>query len=110
MNDVLTRMRWATLVLLITGSAHAAPGLDVRGLTKSPVCVVVRSPDGTVRQSDPKLCAERLRPASTFKIPNALIGADLGLIAGADAILPYDGVRYPAESWWPVGWAEAQPL
>lgn len=65
------------------------------GLPDDAACVVVRFPDGTIRQSDPARCAIRLRPASTFKIPNTLIGADVGLIDSPDTILTYDAARFP---------------
>jgi beta-lactamase class D len=84
--------------------------LDIRGLTEVPACFVVRAPDGTVRQSDAERCAQRLRPASTFKIPNALFGADAGLIDGPDAVLTYDAHAYPRQEFWPADWAQDQTL
>lgn len=79
-------------------------------LTTRPACLVVRWPDGSERRSSQPACAERRRPASTFKLPNALIGAELGLLDSAEAILPYDAQRYPAQPDWPQGWAQPQPL
>ena len=72
--------------------------------------MVVRFPDGTTRASDDAACTARLRPASTFKLANALIGADVGLITAPDTVLPYDAARYPADADWPAGWAHDQPL
>jgi beta-lactamase class D len=89
--------------------ATTAP-VDISGLTDAPACFVVRAPDGTVRQSDETTCRKRLLPASTFKIPNALIGADIGLLAGPDAIMTYDAKTYPTQAYWPEGWNRDQPL
>ncbi len=89
--------------------ARPAP-IDLDGLVDGPACFVVRTPAGTVRQSDEALCAKRLRPASTFKIPNALIGAEVGLLGGPDAIMTYDAKAYPKEAFWFEDWARDQPL
>jgi beta-lactamase class D len=45
------------------------------------------------------LCAERLSPCSTFKIPNSLIGLETGVIADADFVIPWDGVKRDREEW-----------
>ncbi len=84
--------------------------IDVAGLTDLPSCIVVRAPDGTTRQSDDVGCARRLRPASTFKIPTALIGADVGLLDGPDTVMTYDATAYPHQSHWPDGWDRDLPL
>jgi beta-lactamase class D len=85
-------------------AADAAPADLAAALaplaTAGPACLVVRFPDGTTRASDDTVCAERLRPMSTFKIANALIGADVGLLDGPDAIMEYDAKE----------WAKDQPL
>jgi beta-lactamase class D len=39
-------------------------------------------------------------PASTFKIPNALIGLERGVLAGADATLKWDGVERGGSPEW----------
>lgn len=39
-------------------------------------------------------------PASTFKIPNALIGLERGVLAGADATLQWDGVERGGSPEW----------
>ncbi len=38
-------------------------------------------------------------PASTFKIPNALIAVEEGLVADEDEIIPWDGVERDLEAW-----------
>src|SRR5262245_22593498 len=41
----------------------------------------------------PERCAERLSPCSTFKIPNALVGLETGVLSGAEHEFNWDGVR-----------------
>src|SRR4051812_1515350 len=43
----------------------------------------------TTRFNQPR-CAERLSPCSTFKIPNALIGLETGVVTGADHLFKWD--------------------
>lgn len=106
----------AALALAACG-AHAPPRpielhaqTAAAGLPDDGACLVVRFPDGTIRQSDPARCAIRLRPASTFKLPNTLIGADVGLLDGPDAIMHYDPERYPPDTVWNADWRRDLPL
>ena len=48
---------------------------------------------------NPAQSAERLLPASTFKILNALIALETGAIPGEDYVIPWDGRDYEIESW-----------
>jgi len=45
------------------------------------------------------LCAERVSPCSTFKIPNSLIGLETGVLADENAVLPWDGVKRSRTEW-----------
>lgn len=45
------------------------------------------------------LCAERVSPCSTFKIPNSLIGLETGVLADESAALPWDGVKRSRPEW-----------
>nr|AIA14704.1 ClassD_beta_lactamase [uncultured bacterium] len=38
-------------------------------------------------------------PASTFKIPNSLIGLESGVIPNIDFVIPWDRVKRPIEAW-----------
>jgi beta-lactamase class D len=74
-------------------------------------CFVLRDvATGFERVSSPVRCAERRRPYSTFKIVTALVGLDLGLLAGPDAMMKGDPARYPKQDWWFAGWDRDQPL
>ena len=42
---------------------------------------------------------ERFVPASTFKIPNTIVGLDAGAVSSVDEVLPYGGKPQPFKSW-----------
>lgn len=48
---------------------------------------------------DEKRARKRFVPASTFKIPNSLIGLATGAVSGVDEVLPYGGEPQPYEIW-----------
>jgi beta-lactamase class D len=54
--------------------------------------------------------ARRRVPASTFKIPHALIALDAGVLDGPDARLEWDPAKHPREEWWPAEWAADHTL
>ncbi|WP_232529360.1 penicillin-binding transpeptidase domain-containing protein [Methylomonas koyamae] len=41
----------------------------------------------------------RFVPASTFKIPNSLIGLSVGAVKSVDDVLPYGGKPQPFDAW-----------
>lgn len=53
----------------------------------------------TARCSDLARCEQPFVPASTFKIPNSIIGLETGVIPNADFELPWDGVERPIPAW-----------
>lgn len=64
-------------------------------------CFVVKNlATGETLTVNPELADQGFRPASTFKIPNTLIGLETGVIPGADFTLKWNGVRSDfVESW-----------
>lgn len=63
-------------------------------------CVVLREIGGpTVLRHNPERCRVRLTPCSTFKIPNALIGLETGVLSGPDHLMKWDGKPQWIESW-----------
>ena len=56
------------------------------------------SEDRTFRYN-PDRCSERLLPASTFKIMNALVGLETGVVPDQDFVLPWDGTEYEIPEW-----------
>ncbi len=53
--------------------------------------VVMELPSGQVERYKPARAAMRLSPCSTFKIANALIGLETGVLSGPDHLLTWDG-------------------
>jgi beta-lactamase class D len=47
----------------------------------------------------PDACARRDAPCSTFKIPNALIGLETGVLSGPNHRMKWDGIRHPIADW-----------
>jgi beta-lactamase class D len=56
-------------------------------------------PAAAARCSDPEYCKKPLTPASTFKIPNSMIGLETGVIPDAEFVIPWDGVKRSVEAW-----------
>jgi beta-lactamase class D len=54
---------------------------------------------GTYYAHNLERCRAAFLPASTFKIPNSLIGLETGVIEDADYIIRWDGVKREIESW-----------
>jgi beta-lactamase class D len=48
---------------------------------------------------NPAMCDSGFLPASTFKIPHALIALETGAIPGKDFTIKWDGVKRSVESW-----------
>jgi len=44
-------------------------------------------------------CTRRVSPASTFKVPHALIGLDAGVLEGPHHYVPWDGKKRAMEAW-----------
>ena len=88
-------------VLLLAGVA--APALALRASQPSgPLqsCVVVHDVSAnSSSRSDDARCVTRLPPASTFKIPHALLALDTGVVT-ASRVEPWDGTAYPGRPTW----------
>ena len=54
---------------------------------------------GTYHAHNLERCRAAFLPASTFKIPNSLIGLETGVIRDADYVIRWDGVRREIEPW-----------
>jgi beta-lactamase class D len=73
------------------------PARYFRGMTGAFVLLDVRH--NTVTRFNPRECAARYSPASTFKIPNSLIGLETGVIRDEHFVIPWDGVERWNPSW-----------
>jgi beta-lactamase class D len=61
--------------------------------------VVLDLPSGKLIAHDPQRAAKRFIPASTFKIPNTMIGLETGVVKSVDEVLPYGGKPQPISDW-----------
>jgi beta-lactamase class D len=52
----------------------------------------------TVRYNEEQ-CKKPLPPMSTFKVPNAIIGLDLGILQDENTQYKWDGTKYPIKEW-----------
>ncbi|MGC4087450.1 MAG: penicillin-binding transpeptidase domain-containing protein [Polyangiaceae bacterium] len=57
------------------------------------------SADAVLSCSDVALCTRGVLPASTFKVPNSMIGLETGVLQDAETALPWDGKQYPIAEW-----------
>jgi beta-lactamase class D len=71
--------------------------------------VVLRA-DGVVVRYRPERAAQRLIPASTFKIPNTVIALETEVADGPGFALPWDSTRVPRADFFPAAWARDQDL
>lgn len=61
--------------------------------------VVLDLGSGQYERFKPSQAAKRLSPCSTFKIANALIGLETGVVSGPDHLLIWDGQTRPLAAW-----------
>ena len=75
--------------------------LAPRAVTQAPkaTCVVIHELTAPKPLVDRGECATRLSPASTFKIPHALVALETGVVA-PDTVERWDGVRHEQQPEW----------
>ena len=75
-------------------------GSVVAGAQTRHECVVLYDMSSKmIWQSDSNACATRLSPASTFKIPHALVALELGVVTPT-TMEKWDGTPYPQQPLW----------
>ncbi|MDX1532523.1 MAG: penicillin-binding transpeptidase domain-containing protein [Rhodothermales bacterium] len=65
---------------------------------------------GETMRVHPERAAERVSPASTFKIPHALAALDAGVLDGPGHVVRWDSTVAPARPWWPESWRRDHTL
>jgi beta-lactamase class D len=85
---------WFVLVALLVGTA-----VTTRGQTGASCVVIYDVAADTYWRSDAKACAVRLSPASTFKIPHALIALETGVVT-PQTLQQWDGTKYATRPAW----------
>lgn len=94
------RLLQLLLLSLALALSPVAFAQDLSGLLDARDAFVAREiKSGRSWEVHPDLCARAESPASTFKIPNTLIGLETGVIPDASFVLPWDGKKRWAEAW-----------
>ena len=101
-------MRVLALVVLLAGTAAADKGPIAKQWPDG--CFMMRDADGKIVESDHARCAKPRRPFSTFKIANALIAVDAGVLDGADAQMTWDKTKVPDEKKYLDAWRKPHTL
>jgi beta-lactamase class D len=78
---------------------EAPPDLEEYFQSFDGAFVLYRLSEDRYFRYNPERCSERLLPASTFKIINALIGLETGVVQDENSILPWDGTPYEIPEW-----------
>ncbi len=80
-----------------------APTGFAQGTTPEPIrheCVVIQALDGTAPYvSDAVECAVRTTPASTFKVPHAVIALETGVVTDALELVKWNGTKHSYPTW-----------
>src|SRR5690606_34078487 len=85
---------------LLLAAALAAAALPAFADSAVYECVMLEAVDGSFQyNSSISECSHATAPASTFKIPHALIALQTGVISDAFATLAWDGTDYPNALW-----------
>ena len=86
--------------LIVVAAFWACGFLNAGAQAPVSSCVVIqKATEPSAWRSDAKACATRLSPASTFKIPHALVALETGVIQ-PDTIERWDGTRHPDQPEW----------
>ena len=97
----MKRVRCTCLLMMFLVSIGVAP-VDAQNLnsifgkTEGAFVLYDLKNSRYVRHNETR-CRRRFTPASTFKIPNSLIGLETGVVRDADFVIPWDRQRYPSE-------------
>jgi beta-lactamase class D len=82
---------------LLTATAALAQTTPATGRHE---CVLILALDGSKPfVSDAAECAVKTAPASTFKVPHALIALETGVVTDPTALVPWDGTKQPFPGW-----------
>lgn len=73
--------------------------LPLQGVTHPGCFMLLELDDGPPRFAGEQPCDERTTPASTFKIPHALIALDTGVVTDVDAKAKWDGKPRWLDAW-----------
>jgi beta-lactamase class D len=88
------------LTLLPAASPRAEPAPTPTPAKKHPGCFVLLDlKTGERKRNDAGRCAKRMPPASTFKVPHALIALETGVVTDPSAPRKWDGRKRDVPDW-----------
>jgi beta-lactamase class D len=91
---------FCTLTIAFTGQSQESPQLaKYFGNNKGCFLLYDLNQDKYVVRYNEEQCKKRLSPFSTFKVPNALIGLDMGILKDENTQYKWDGTQYPIKEW-----------
>lgn len=91
------RVSLLALTLLSATGAFAKPKPPA---VEHPGCFLLMDLDsGQVTRGHPDRCARRLVPASTFKVPHALIALETGVLKDEHEVRKWDGMERAVKNW-----------
>jgi beta-lactamase class D len=91
-------VRWRLLAAAVAALAAYAGRFDAAPASHE--CAAVQALDRSAPfVSDAAECALKTAPASTFKVPHALIALETGVVTDPAALVPWDGTKYPNAVW-----------
>ena len=90
----------STLCAAATPKPTPAKPTPARPAPAHPGCFLLMDLEtGTVTRNDAQKCAKRLVPASTFKVPHALIALETGVVSSTTEVRRWDGTKHAVEMW-----------
>lgn len=90
----------AALLALASTPGLSSPARESPQQASHPGCFLLMDLEtGQVTRSDAAKCAKRLVPASTFKVPHALIALETGVVSSVDEVRKWDGTKHAIEMW-----------
>ncbi|NVJ27116.1 class D beta-lactamase [Myxococcus sp. AM011] len=90
----------STLLALFTLATSSALAAAPKAPPAHPGCFLLMDLEtGKVTRNDAAKCATRLPPASTFKVPHALIALETGVVSSVDEVREWDGTKHSIAMW-----------
>ena len=87
------------LALTLLSAAPALAKSPTPAVTHPGCFVLMDLETGSVTRLNADRCAKRLPPASTFKVPHALIALETGVLQDEHEVRKWDGTKQRVESW-----------
>jgi beta-lactamase class D len=100
-------MTRAFLLCAVAACTHVPNGIASRWPDG---CFTMRDEAGRTIANDRARCDRPRRPYSTFKLANALIALDAGVLSGPDAAMTWDRDAVPDRADWPDSWRRPHTL